>query len=139
MPAETYAPTMEPPAPVNEQLDLELSCEAELPGCADQSQPPQLLALSQSRTYDVAVTILRAYKLTGNFPTELEIVLQDLGVLGDVTYEIKPKPYPSDVRLVSFRAEPNVDAERFQEITFLITSRIGPSPSQAWWRSLFDR
>src|SRR5271155_1546739 len=46
------------------------------------------LELSESRAYDSALSILGAYKLTGNFATELEIVLRDLGILDKITYEI---------------------------------------------------
>jgi len=53
------------------------------------------LDLSQSRTYDAALAILRAYKLTGNFINELEVVLRELGVLSEVTYEVEEPMSPS--------------------------------------------
>src|SRR5277367_5022706 len=56
------------------------------------------LELSESRAYDSALSILGAYKLTGNFPTELEIMLRDLGVFDKVTYEIEPRSPLSDLR-----------------------------------------
>lgn len=96
------------------------------------------LELSKSRTYDSALAILRAYKLTGNFPTELEIVLRNLGILDEVTYETKEPKFPlSDIRHVVFRANANVHAERFREITRLIDCRIGSSGTQPWWSRLF--
>src|ERR1700689_2026146 len=62
----------------------------------------QTLDLSELRTYDAALETLGAYKLTGNFPTELEIVLKDLRVLDKVTFDIKPKSALSDCRHVEF-------------------------------------
>jgi hypothetical protein len=94
------------------------------------------LELSQSRTYDSALAILGAYKLTGNFPTELEIVLRDLGVLDRVTFQIEPKRPLSDIRRVVFRAKPDVHADRFREITSLIATRIGFHATRPWWRRL---
>jgi len=96
------------------------------------------LELSQSRTYDAALAILRAYKLTGNFINELEVVLRDLGVLSEVTYEVEEPMSPfSDIRRVVFRANGNVDAKRFLEITRLVESRIGSRALQPWWMNLF--
>ena len=103
-----------------------------------QSPISRSLALSQSRTYDSALAILRAYKLTGNFPAELEIVLRDLGVLDEVSCEIREPTSPlSDARLVVFRPNTNVDAERFEEITRLIDGRIGCRAMQPRWAGLF--
>jgi|SRR5215831_5190300 len=96
------------------------------------------LDLSQSRTYDAALAILRAYKLTGNFITELEVVLRALGVLSEVTYEVEePKSPFSDIRRVVFRASGNVNAKRFWEITRLVDSRIGSRAPQPWWMNFF--
>jgi hypothetical protein len=94
----------------------------------------QSLDLCQTRTYDWALTTLGAYKLTGNFPAELEIVLRDFGVLDEVTYEIAPKKLSSllsSVRHVTFWANANVRDERFREIMHLINSRIGVR--RRWW------
>jgi hypothetical protein len=121
------------PVPLDEQLDPELP----LSGRANQPQPSQLLELSQSRTYDAAVTVLRAYKLTGNFPAEFEIVLRDLRVLDQVTYDIEPKSPLSDIRRVVFRAKTNIDAERFREIVLRIGARIGSRAATPWWAGLF--
>jgi hypothetical protein len=60
------------------------------PRAADSRNLCQTLELSELRTYDAALETLGAYKLTGNFPTELEIVLKDLRVLDKVTFDIKP-------------------------------------------------
>jgi hypothetical protein len=96
------------------------------------------LELSQSRTYDAALAILRAHKLTGNFTTEVEVVLRDLGVLNEVTYEVEePKSLFSDIRRVVFRVNGNVDAKRFREITRLVHRRIGSRPLRPWWMNIF--
>jgi hypothetical protein len=95
------------------------------------------LDLSESRTYDCALEILGAYKLTGNFPTELQIVLGELSVLDKVTYEIEPKSPLSDSRHVEFRPNDDVHADRFREIMRSIESRIGSDATLPWWVRLF--
>ncbi len=97
----------------------------------------QTLELSESRAYDSALAILGAYKLTGHFPTELEIVLRDLGVLDKITYEIEPKSPLSDLRHVVFRPNDNVHADRFREIMRLINGRVGFDATLPWWVRLF--
>src|ERR1700687_5907111 len=76
----------------------------------------QTLELSELRTYDAALETLGAYKLTGHFPTELEIVLKDLRVLDKVTFDIKPKSPLSDCRHVEFRPTDKVHRDRFVAI-----------------------
>jgi hypothetical protein len=95
------------------------------------------LDLSESRTYDCALEILGAYKLTGNFPTELQIVLRELGVLDKLTYEIEPKSPLSDSRHVAFRPNDDVHADRFREIMRSIENRIGSNATLSWWVRLF--
>jgi hypothetical protein len=95
------------------------------------------LDLSESRTYDCALEILGAYKLTGNFPTELQIVLRELGVLDKLTYEIEPKSPLSDSRHVAFRPNDDVHADRFREIMRSIENRIGSNATLSWWVKLF--
>jgi hypothetical protein len=95
------------------------------------------LDLSESRTYDCALEILGAYKLTGNFPTELQIVLRELGVLDKLTYEIEPKSPLSDSRHVAFRPNDDVHADRFREIMRSIENRIGSNATLSWWGRLF--
>ena len=73
-----------------------LAASAGRPRAIDSRNLSQTLELSEARTYDAALDTLGAYKLTGNFPTELEIVLKDLRVLDKVTFEIKPKSPLSD-------------------------------------------
>jgi hypothetical protein len=46
-----------------------------------------MLDLSESRAHGCALQILRAYKLTGIFHVNCEIVLKDLAVFDKVTYE----------------------------------------------------
>jgi len=101
---------------------------------------PRALDLSESRAHDSALGILRAYKLTGNFRVNLEIVLKDLGAFDKVTYEIEPAallPFHSDCRHVVFRPNENVQIDKFNEIMRSITSRIGFDATLPWWRRLF--
>jgi hypothetical protein len=95
------------------------------------------LELSEARAYDCALKILGAYKLTGNFPIDLQIVLKDLGVLDKITYEIEPKSPLSDRRNVIFRPNDNVHMDRFSEITRSIKGRIGFDATLPWWVRLF--
>jgi hypothetical protein len=73
----------------------------------DQSESPsrradslaRVLDVSESRTHGSALQILRAYKLTGNFHVNLEIVLKHLAAFDKVTCEIEPEsrlPFHSD-------------------------------------------
>src|ERR1700733_3072522 len=98
----------------------------------------QTLDLSELRTYDAALETLGAYKLTGNFPTELEIVLKDLRVLDKVTFDIRPKAPLSDCRHVEFRPTDKVHRDRFVEIMRTIEKRIGADSTQPWWIRLFQ-
>jgi len=96
------------------------------------------LELSESRTYDAALDTLGAYKLTGNFPTELEIVLKDLRVLDKVRIDIKPKTLLSDTRQVQFRPTDRVHPGAFAEILRTVANRIGADPTRPWWVRLFQ-
>src|SRR5580698_491937 len=98
----------------------------------------QTLELSELRTYDAALETLGAYKLTGNFPTELEIVLKDLRVLDKVTFDIKPKLPLSDCRRVEFRPTDRVHRDRFVDIMRTVDKRIGADSTQPWWMRLFQ-
>jgi hypothetical protein len=98
----------------------------------------QTLELSELLTYDAALETLGAYKLTGNFPTELEIVLKDLRVLDKVTFDIKPKSALSDCRHVEFRPTEKVHGDRFVEIMRTVKRRIGADSTQPWWARLFQ-
>jgi hypothetical protein len=98
----------------------------------------QTLELSELRTYDAALETLGAYKLTGNFPTELEIVLKNLRVLDKVTFDIKPKSALSDCRLVEFRPTEKVHGDRFVEIMRTVKRRIEADSTQPWWARLFQ-
>ena len=89
---------------------------ASRPWAAEPGNISQTLELSELRTYDAALETLGAYKLTGHFPTELEIVLKDLRVLDKVTFDIKPKSPLSDCRHVEFRPTGKVHQDRFVEI-----------------------
>ena len=98
----------------------------------------QTLELSEARTYDAALETLGAYKLTGNFPVDLEIVLKDLRVLDKVTFEIKPKTLLSDTRHVQFRPTNKVHLDRFADIVRSVKHRIGADPTRSWWVRLFQ-
>ena len=108
------------------------------PRATDSGILSQTLELSEARTYDAALETLGAYKLTGNFPTELEIVLKDLRVLDKVTFDIKPKSPLSDCRHVEFRPTDKVHRDRFVEIMRTVEKRIGADSTQPWWVRLFQ-
>jgi len=108
------------------------------PWTADSGNTSQTLELSELRTYDAALETLGAYKLTGHFPTELEIVLKDLRVLDEVTFDIKPKSPLSDCRHVDFRPTDKVHRDRFVEIMRTVRKRIGADSTQSWWMRLFQ-
>jgi hypothetical protein len=98
------------------------------------------LDLSKSRAHDAALDILGAYKLTGNFQVNLEIVLKDLGVFDKVTYQIESNPklsYYPDCRHVVFRPNDNVHFDMFGEIITSIKVRIGFDAALPWWVRLF--
>ena len=109
---------------------------------ADRSEPPPTrsssscaLDLSKSRTYDAALDILGAYKLTGNFHTNLEIVLKNIGAVDQVTFEPEPKAkllHHPDCRRVVFRSNPEVRADRFSEIIRSLQARIGSDAALPW-------
>src|SRR5260370_3351576 len=50
------------------------------------------LDLSKSRAHDAVLDILRAYKLTGNFHVNLEILLKDSRVFHKAAYQIERSP-----------------------------------------------
>jgi len=95
--------------------------------------------LSESRAYDCALEILGAYKLTGNFPIDLQIVLKDLGALDKISYQIEPKSPLSDCRHVVFRPTDPSHTDRFSEITRSIKSRIGFDATPPWWARLLRK
>src|SRR5580700_287397 len=100
---------------------------------ADCRNISQTLELSESRTYDRALETLGAYKLTGNFPTELEIVLRDMRALGKVTFEIKPKLRWSDCRQVEFGPKANVRQDHFDDILRHIKNELGNIEQEPFW------
>ena len=97
----------------------------------------QTLELSELRTYDAALESLGAYKLTGNFPVDLEIVLKDLRVLDKITFEIEAKTLLSDTRHVQFRPADKVQLDKFADIVRSVKNRIGADPTRPWWVRLF--
>ena len=108
------------------------------PWVADSKSISQTLELSELRTYDAALETLGAYKLTGHFPTELEIVLKDLRVLDKVTFDIKQKLPLSDCRHVEFRPTDKLHGDRFIEVMRTVKKRIGAYSTQPWWLRLFQ-
>jgi hypothetical protein len=98
-------------------------------------RPCCTIDLSKSQANDAALRILRAYKLTGNFHVNLEIILKHLGAVGDVVYEIAPMstlPYHPDCRHVTFRASENIGIDRFNEIIRRLDAWIG-FDAKHWW------
>ncbi len=96
------------------------------------------LDLSKSRAHEAVLDILRAYKLTGNFHVNLEIVLKDIGVFDKVTYRIERNPklsYSQDCRHVVFKPNENVPNDMFGDIMKSIKARIGFDAP--WWVRLF--
>jgi hypothetical protein len=102
-----------------------------LPSCA--------LDLSRSRTHDAALEIFKAYKLSGNFHSNLEAVLKDMGLFDMVTYRIEPNPalaFP-DCRHVVFTLCDNVPGHKFDDIIGSIKARIGFEAP--WWGRMLRR
>jgi hypothetical protein len=100
----------------------------------------QSLDLSQSRAYDSALDILGAYKLTDNFPVNLDIVLRDLGAAAEVAFAVEPRStvgFHSDCRRVVFRRNANVSEARFIAIMRSINDRIGFKARPSWWTDLW--
>jgi hypothetical protein len=94
---------------------------------AQSTSPSAVLDLSKSRAYDAALEILGAYKLTGNFYVNLEIVLGALGARNEVTFDVQPAarlPYHPDCRHVELRAKANVSPDRFEEIVRSVKARL---------------
>jgi hypothetical protein len=93
---------------------------------ARSTSPSATLDLSKSRAYDAALEILGAYKLTGNFCVNLEIVLGALGARNEVTFDVQPAtlPYHPDCRHVEFRAKTNMSPDRFHEIVGSVKVRV---------------
>jgi hypothetical protein len=98
----------------------------------------QTLEISEARTYDAALDTLDVYKLTGNFPVDLEIVLKDLRVLDKVSFEIKPKTLLSDTRHVQFRPAGKVRPDEFADVLRSVANRIGADSARPWWVRLFQ-
>ncbi len=99
------------------------------------AQPSCIIDLSKSRANDAALRILEAYKLTGNFHVNLEIILKHLGAFGEIIYEIAPMsalPYHPDCRHVTFRANETIGTDRFNEITTRLDAWIGLD-AKHWW------
>jgi hypothetical protein len=99
------------------------------------SSPSCTLHLSKSRAYDAALEILGAYKLTGNFHVNLEIVLKSLGAFDKVKFEVQPTatlPYHPDCRHVVFRPNADLPMVTFNEIIRSIEARIGFDAAPSW-------
>jgi hypothetical protein len=72
-----------------------------------ESSRSSTLDLSRSRTHAAAFDVLKAYKLSGNFHSILEVVLKHMGVPGMVTHQILPRSVFSfpDRRTVIFSCD----------------------------------
>ena len=113
-------------------LIQQATLQVETPGrkATPQSEPRPscTIDLSSSRANDAVLEILQAYKLTGNFHVNLEIILKHLGAFGEVIYEIAPMSmlaYHQDCRHVTFRASKNIGTDRFDEIIRRVDAWIG--------------
>jgi hypothetical protein len=142
-PRETDRKTKKGEPSMNTLVQRTMHIELAKPNMISQSEPRStrsssrscVLHLSNSRANDAALEILRAYKLTGNFHVNLEIVLKDLGAYDKVTQEIAPVsklPYHPDCRHVVFRPNENIHMDEFSEIIRSIKARIGFDAAR-WW------
>jgi hypothetical protein len=110
------------------------------PSSTRPSSLSRALDLSAWRAHDAALDILGAYKLTGNFHVNLEIVLKELGVFDQVAYAIEretPLPFRPDCRHVTFRPNAGVRMDTFSDIMRQVTDRIGFDAKLSWWGRLF--
>jgi hypothetical protein len=97
------------------------------------------LDLSRARTYDAVLDVLKAYKLSGNFHSNLEAVLRDMGFSGMVTFTIESGRALAfrDCRHVVFTLNDGVPAAMLVEIAGSMKARIGFAAP--WWGRLLDR
>jgi hypothetical protein len=97
------------------------------------------LDLSEGRAHDAALDILGAYKLTGNFHVNLEVVLKSMGCTDDITFEVAPKSSllrSSGRRRVVFRPSRTVEIGRFDALMRSISDRIAFREQQPLWQRL---
>lgn len=119
--------------------DLEMRADARAASVDDRTA---ILALSKSRAHDFALEFRRAYKLTGNFHVNLEILLEHLDAQREVAFEVEPKSWLSrypDCRRVEFRANGSIQHDRFVEVLTSIEKRIGFIVKQPWWETCLRR
>lgn len=93
------------------------------------------LNLSASRAHDSALEVLGAYKLSGNFHVNLEIVLKDIDAFDKVTFEVQPGSrlrYSPDCRHVLFRPNEYIRMSEFSKIMSSINGRIGFGATYSW-------
>jgi len=114
-------------------------CDVE-PRSREDGNIERTLDLSASRAYDSALEILGAYLLTGNFHTNLEIVLKEIDAFDKVTFEVEPMclPYFTDCRRVLFRPNDNIHMSQFSGIMRSIRRRIGFDATSPWWVRIFQ-
>ena len=101
-----------------------------------ESSRSRTLDLSRSRIHAAAFDVLKAYKLSGNFHSILEVVLKHMGVPGMVTHQILPRSVFSfpDRRTVIFSCDETVSGDRVDAIMASIKARIGFEIP--WWGKL---
>jgi hypothetical protein len=107
--------------------------------CCGERGRSHALDLSRARTHDAALNILKAYKLSGNFCSNLEVVLKDMGVSDVVTYRTEPHPafaFP-DCRHVVFTLSGELPDGRCDDIVRTIEARIGFATP--WWGRMLRR
>jgi hypothetical protein len=100
---------------------------------------PRALDVSRAKTHDAALDILKAYKLSGNFHGNLDVVLRDMGLFDMVTHRAEPHPalaFP-DCRHVVFIFSGAVADDRCDDIIRAIAARIGFDTP--WWGRLLRR
>jgi hypothetical protein len=106
-------------------------------GCT--AEVGRTLDLSESRTHDAAMEALHAYKLSGNFPINLETVLHALHVSAELSFDVKPKRLFSDCRKVEFMPKGRLDTDRFDRELRHIAHEIGVAATPTFWARLFRR
>jgi hypothetical protein len=97
------------------------------------------LNLSRTRTHDAVLDILNVYKLSGNFHSNLDAVLNDMGYCDIVTYRVEPGPAFAfqDCRHVVLTLNDGVPAALLGEVAGAMKARIGFDAP--WWGRLLYR
>jgi hypothetical protein len=125
-----------------QQATLQVETAGGKANSQSEPRPSCTIDLSKFRANDAALRILGAYKLTGNFHVNLEIILKHLSAFREVIYEVAPMstlPYHPDCRHVTFRAGENIGSDRFKEIIRRLDVWIGFDAKHWWFGSAWRR